>query len=122
MRHWLLVFMLVLLPIQSSWAAVATYCEHETGAAAKHFGHHDRWVHGHDHDQDDTDTDAAAGEVYEAGDLDCSHCHGQCAGMVAEFEAFIAGSHTSRFGSAVDEQALLQALNPPERPQWALLA
>ena len=40
MRRWLATLLLVLLPFQFSWAAVGGYCQHETGAAAKHFGHH----------------------------------------------------------------------------------
>ena len=40
MRKWLAIVLLVFLPLQFSWAAVASYCQHETGAAAKHFGHH----------------------------------------------------------------------------------
>lgn len=41
MRRWLAVLMMVLLPFQFSWAAVANYCGQETGAAADYFGHHD---------------------------------------------------------------------------------
>nr|ART41037.1 L611 [uncultured bacterium] len=41
MRRWLSILLLVFLPFQFSWAAVAGYCQHETGAAAQHFGHHD---------------------------------------------------------------------------------
>lgn len=44
MRRWFSILLLVLLPIQFSWAAAAAYCEHESGARADHFGHHE-----HDH-------------------------------------------------------------------------
>jgi hypothetical protein len=44
-RRFLAIVLLALLPLQFSWAAVASYCEHETqGQHAEHFGHHD-----HDH-------------------------------------------------------------------------
>jgi hypothetical protein len=41
MRRWLSILILVFLPFQFTWAAVGGYCQHETGAAAQHFGHHD---------------------------------------------------------------------------------
>jgi hypothetical protein len=44
MRRYLAIFLLVLLPLQYSWAAMASYCEHETSVTAKHPGHHT-----HDH-------------------------------------------------------------------------
>jgi len=40
-RPFLAIFLLALLPLQFSWAAVASYCGHETQAGAEHFGHHD---------------------------------------------------------------------------------
>ena len=41
MRRFLVLIMLCLLPLQTSWAMVADYCEHERDNAAQHFGHHD---------------------------------------------------------------------------------
>ncbi|NCV41106.1 MAG: hypothetical protein EBW11_11190 [Betaproteobacteria bacterium] len=40
MRKFLAIFLLVLLPLQFSWAAVAGYCQHEAGVTANHPGHH----------------------------------------------------------------------------------
>lgn len=40
MRRRLAIVLLALLPLQFSWAAVASYCGHETQAATGHFGHH----------------------------------------------------------------------------------
>ena len=38
----LLAFLLIsLLSLQASWAVAASYCRHEQGAAARHFGHHE---------------------------------------------------------------------------------
>ncbi|NBT82917.1 MAG: hypothetical protein EBT56_15195 [Betaproteobacteria bacterium] len=34
MRKFLAIFLLVLLPLQFSWAAVAGYCQHEAGVTA----------------------------------------------------------------------------------------
>jgi hypothetical protein len=72
MRRWLVVFLMAVLPLQLSWAAVAAYCQHEQGPAkAAHFGHHD-----HEHHDD-----GAAGEDENAKkgplalDDDCGTCH-----------------------------------------------
>jgi hypothetical protein len=41
MRRWLLVFLLILLPFQLSWAASAAYCQHERDTQPEHWGHHE---------------------------------------------------------------------------------
>ncbi|MDB5828482.1 MAG: czcI [Variovorax sp.] len=42
MRRYLLVFLMLLLPLQSVWSAAATICAHEqTQAGERHFGHHE---------------------------------------------------------------------------------
>ena len=71
MRRFLLILLLALLPLQFSWAAVAGYCQHETGPAAKHFGHH-----AHQHGKADAE---GAKDVKTKAlltvDGDCSFCH-----------------------------------------------
>jgi hypothetical protein len=76
MRRWLAIFLLILLPAQYSWAAVAVYCAHEQGKSVRHAGHHQ---HAH------KATGHAAGEASQAShesgktpggaDNDCSTCH-----------------------------------------------
>lgn len=39
MKRWLFILLMLALPLQLSFAAVASYCGHEEGAAAQHFGH-----------------------------------------------------------------------------------
>ena len=41
MRRFLVLFMLCLLPLQTSWATVADYCGHGQDKTTQHFGHHD---------------------------------------------------------------------------------
>ena len=69
MKRLLLVFVLLVIPLQTSWAAVAAYCKHEKGIAAKHFGHH---VHVHK---------AVDGKKEVASKLtvddDCRYCHAE---------------------------------------------
>jgi hypothetical protein len=76
MRRWLLVFLLILLPLQFSWAASAAYCQHEHDAQPSHWGHHE-------HDQgrsagDARSTDDAQkspGTQPNAVLGDCAACH-----------------------------------------------
>jgi hypothetical protein len=87
MRRWLLLFLLAVIPMQLSWAALASYCQHETvPAKAAHFGHHQ-----HDHQDQAGDrhgVDLAKAKGDHAGDDtksplalddDCSYCHLGCA-------------------------------------------
>lgn len=123
MRRWLAVLLLVFLPLQFSWAAVANYCAHETGAAASHVGHHDHAGHSHASKVADPDHKGAAdGKASNAPNLDCGHCHGTCAAMVdvvASFEAEALASAPLSLGAAPSAKHMPAQ---PERPQWAVLA
>ncbi|WP_265942185.1 hypothetical protein [Dechloromonas sp. A34] len=77
MRRWLSIFLVIVLPLQISWALAATYCQHETGSAQR-FGHHD-----HKHDAEDNEKLAKASPADV--DNDCAVCH---AGSIAALTAF----------------------------------
>jgi len=123
MRRWIAIVMLVFLPVQFSWAAVANYCGHETGAAANHIGHHDHAGHSHaTKDADPGDKGKADGTASGAFDLDCGHCHGYCAGMVdvsASMEPQALASSPPGLGASPSAE---HTPAQPERPQWAALA
>ena len=72
MRRWLVVFILLVLPVQFAWAAAASYCAHETAAAAsKHPGHHQ---HIHQDGSDGVNSgDDGGGEG--VNHTDCASCH-----------------------------------------------
>lgn len=86
MRRWLCLFLLVCFPLQLSWAVAATYCQHEQGADAHHFGHHQ---HQHHHAGAAADASASAAhappqaDAQQPGDVsakltldsDCAFCH-----------------------------------------------
>ena len=132
MRRILAIFLLTLLPLQFSWAAVASYCAHETQADAAHFGHHEH-AHEHQHQADagpsveqaadlladaDAQGDKAPGAIY----LDCGHCHGTC-GVMLTLPPGLPGMLSSAPPSAtLDETGGAHAPTRPERPQWLLLA
>ena len=116
MRKWLAIFLLVFLPLQLSWAAVS-YCSHETGAAAKHFGHHE-----HQHKAADS-KDATSDPAKTGGvDADCASCHAGCSFALP-------GDVTtpSIDNSSLDTADYWARLKSPlferlERPQWRVLA
>ena len=75
MRRWLLIFLLLVLPFQFSWAASAAYCQHERDAQPAHWGHHE---HEPDHRADGSRTDDAQkspGTQPNAVLGDCAACH-----------------------------------------------
>jgi hypothetical protein len=125
MRRWLVVLLLVLMPLQMSWAAAASYCEHEIGAGADHFGHHDLAAHGHGHGDggavpdDAVSSDAATSP---APTTDCGHCHGYGAGLVAVMPSLQAQALSGTAPSAVEPAYAEHLSAQPERPQWAFLA
>jgi len=120
MRHWLAIFILALLPLQFSWAAVAVYCGHEAGQHAEHLGHHE-----HQHpDQTKADQDSAPADhkAPASFDFDCGHCHGTCASMpapVGDISPLALASHPVTPGEGIVRTL---AQSPPERPQWLPLA
>lgn len=72
MRRFVLICVMLLLPVQWTWAAAAAYCAHESSpAAARHFGHHE-----HVHKSSSTES-SKQGQSAKTGalDLDCEYCH-----------------------------------------------
>mgnify|MGYP006331334807 CR=1 FL=1 len=85
MRRWLLALLIVLMPVQFTWAAAAPYCGHETdAAAADHVGHHE---HQHDASLDESpssdDDDSGPAPVLDA---DCAFCHLGASAFVPEVD------------------------------------
>lgn len=109
MRRWLAILLMVFMPLQLGWAAMSVYCQHEAGAAAEHFGHHE-----HAHQGDSTDTDGAF-----KSDPDCGFC--QMASLAA-----MPSCATAAVTTAI-EPVITPLAHPaprsapstePERPKW----
>lgn len=82
MRKALLILLLAVLPIQFVWGAGASYCQHEQGVEASHFGHHT-----HKHAGKVTKTsDMSAEKSQQAGgdDADCVACHMSGASVISD--------------------------------------
>lgn len=109
--RYLSILLLVLMPLQSVWAVVATYDGHELHTQDQHFGHHDG-QHGGTATAESGDGSSVTGEA------DANHCHGHFAAAIMTVSA-IPVSPTSRLTTRrtrIDWGSTL--LSPPERPQW----
>lgn len=111
MRRWLSIFLLIVLPLQMSWAVAASYCQHETGTP-QHLGHHE-----HEHPADD-DGERSADAMSADVENDCPLCH---AASVAALTSF--GSALPEVRAVTDycrTSGLLASLpgDQPERPNW----
>ncbi|MBK9444681.1 MAG: hypothetical protein IPO00_00515 [Betaproteobacteria bacterium] len=118
MRRWLPILILVFLPFQFTWAAVAGYCQHETGAAAQHFGHHD-----HQHQADADHVGAPDAKTLGGGiDSDCATCHAGCCAAIFNVVNLPASATASFAIPWRPGRLAAPPLAHPERPNWSVLA
>lgn len=114
MRRWFAILLLVLMPLQSLWAAAAPYCAHEESPKAMHLGHHT-----HEHQQSQADDGTSKGSP--ATHADCHVCHGGAAvamGAIGTLDQPTVGGDAPRLVSLIRTAPVTQ----PERPNWARLA
>ena len=122
MRRLLLVFLLVLMSLQTVWSAAAAYCAHEQAPAAAHFGHHAHEHEGHASTDDANGASTHAGINLAAADLDCHTCHGSGTVLFAHTVAPAALALCAHPLPLVAAQ-LPAPLSPrPERPNWPYAA
>ncbi|GCL64789.1 hypothetical protein [Pseudaquabacterium pictum] len=123
MRRWLAILLLVLLPLQSTWAAVASYCAHAAAGAVDHGGHHGQADTSHaDHGvvpEQPVSSDSASCVLSGMG---CGHCHGHGAGMLSVASGFVPAAHGGAPSAATAVPGAEHLPAQPERPQWARLA
>ncbi|RCS56879.1 cation efflux protein, CzcI family [Parvibium lacunae] len=117
MKRYSIIFLLILLPVQFSWAAMASYCQHESGVATNHPGHHSHAHQATDHHESGKDASPSTGVHH-----DCGTCHMGCA-------TALTGNHSSpriAIGQhyQIDYNVNLSRAHTerPERPQWLRLA
>jgi hypothetical protein len=117
MKKYLAIFLLALLPLQFSWAAVVGYCQHETSVTAKHPGHHTHEHQSADHQESSKKTSPSA-----SMDHDCVTCHLSCTA------ALTTNLNTTPLATSDSHQLYVQSSlsqlsrERPERPKWTLLA
>ncbi len=111
-RKFFFLVLLLILPVQFAWAAATGYCRHETGEAAKHFGHHE---HQHRTAQDGVSKDSEAPSSLGA-DSDCGVCQLSAAQLVPSTKAVIAitSAEPPRFACGARYDSYIPS--GPERP------
>jgi hypothetical protein len=135
----LAIFLLCLLPIQTVWASVAGYCQHEIELVQNHLGHHE-----HEHQNGgvaDKEVDKKIAQAVvlldsalgtsdpssiETNDglleSECSMCHAQTAAVVTDVRELqllqLGLSALPTAPMSLPPQNLLR----PERPNWNLPA
>jgi hypothetical protein len=111
MRRWLLIFLVVLLPMQFGWAAVASYAHHESGAAtAQHVGHHEH--------QHEADTGTKSTAASSAADADCGTCHAGCCTAMVPTSLLLVAELPAETHYATALRLSSQPASLPERPNW----
>jgi hypothetical protein len=115
----LIVFLMLVVPLQLAWGAVSAYCEHETEAVSDHVGHH---VHKHQQDEPNQAVEPGDDTKNRSFDFDCGACH--AAGGIALCSGIAALSFNGlsfAFTPAPSFHITLFS-SKPERPKWSGLA
>jgi len=76
MKRLFAILLMLIVPLQFSFAAASVYCEDEVTVNAEHFGHHD-----HEQAQKPAKSD---GSQKPAGHPECGICHLGCAKLLNE--------------------------------------
>lgn len=119
MRRFLLIFLVVMMPLQLSWAAVSSYCQHESGAASKHFGHHE---HKHQQASKVGDSDQTKAKAFGTVDADCHFCHACSPVILSNTEVISSVVTEPLFAMWASEASRSNPSPRPERPNWVALA
>ncbi|MDZ4255653.1 MAG: hypothetical protein U1A72_24050, partial [Sulfuritalea sp.] len=116
MKRLALVFLMLLLPLQSVWAVASTYCQHEQDSTAQHFGHHT-----HQHNAS-TDRNDGSGKSPLNVHADCGICHLTCPAAIESVRSLVVMASGSLV--VAHHPYALPSVFPdhPERPKWVLAA
>ena len=123
MRSFVLFVLLAIFPLQWSWAAVASVCQHEADRAAQHWGHHDHGHAGAESPSKSNSADKVADPSSDGGvlklkasfDTDC-HGHGFTALMGSNLVSptfWSGGPGSSVYRCQIPEGSPDRLLRPP---------
>ena len=125
------IVLLAFMPLQFTWAAVASYCRHEAQVEVSYVSHHHHQHHA-DAGEDavprvdldanlNSTADAKGDEAPDSMDIDCGHCHGSC--VILTLPATLPGMPGSApLHPTFDDATGAHTPARPERPQWLPLA
>ncbi|MGY4828565.1 DUF2946 family protein [Sphaerotilaceae bacterium SBD11-9] len=126
MRRWLAILLLVILPLQFSWVAAASLCQHEQDVSTQHVGHHEH-QHKASSDKPNTATDAhglqadkSDGKGKQSAEMhaDCAYCQLSVTKPLSLVSVSLAGLPTA-FDLPPEHQVLeFQPRDRIERPNW----
>jgi len=122
MRKLIAIFLLMLMPLQLTWAAVSIYCtHHEVGVAAQHLGHH-----ADEHSKADadsgTDNNVPPGSQTPTDYTHADQCHGNAPALVSAVSQTFHNAPDKPNFFADHMPALSAAISRIERPNWGGLA
>jgi hypothetical protein len=117
MRNWLCIFLLAIMPLQLTWAAIGVYCQHENGVTTQHLGHHS-----HQHQLQSTDQPSPEQAKLGKFDADCGTCHTGCSLAIASIAEAPVLSVNSVAGSRAQPIPVSPPFKVPDRPQWFVKA
>ena len=114
MRRRIAILLLILLPFQFTWSVAASFCTHETGAAAMHFGHH---FHVHQ-----AGKDGKAAQPSLGVDNDCAACHMDGPSLPPDVPLLTTTQAPTDFEPSIVIAPSSAPPSLPERPNWTLPA
>jgi len=118
MARLLSLLIMLLLPLQFTWAAVGKYCQHESSPAAYHFGHH-----AHVHKAESNKSESGKADVKTSIDSDCGFCHsGAPVAAIAQVPMVAGLPVADGFAPYISGPPPLAPVRTPDRPQWLRLA
>jgi hypothetical protein len=113
----LLYIVCAVVTFQLSWNVITSYCMHETGQAANHFGHHQ-----HNPSYDELSSAAKDGSHVAkkliAHDAHCGTYAHLTLAMPDHFDTLSVPNSTERVVDCAISSPASVFLTPPERPQW----
>ena len=122
MKRYVLIFLLMLLPFQFSWAAVASYCQHESNPAAQHVGHHAA-ADSKQQKQDQLADQSDDSKLNTGSDADCSFCHFSCSKPMNSYTSWTPPvQEKNSFAPSLPPLYLSHIGESPEEPDWKTAA
>lgn len=115
MKKLLSILLLVSLLFQASLAMALTYCQHEEGREAQHFGHH---AHQHKASSDEDDKSNINMKMHP----DCESCHSSCFNVFFSSQQKLPFPDNASTFHTENTHYLSYISDSLERPSWSCAA